>query len=90
MVQWRPALPVKQVVDVAGPRADGRLVLAADGRLELMQPLDLTLPAASRVNVTRTDEAGLRPASGHYWPHVLLQADRSLFTSVALPLRKTL
>jgi hypothetical protein len=48
------------------------------------------LPESSRVNVTRTDEQGLHPQSGDYWPHVLLQADHSLFTSVALPLRKPL
>jgi hypothetical protein len=54
-----------------------------------MQPLDLSLSAASRDNVTRTDGSGLHPASGNYWPHVLLQADRSLFTSVGLPLVKS-
>jgi len=41
-----------------------------------------------RVNVTRTDDRGLHPESGDYWPHVILKADRSLFTSVSLPLRK--
>jgi hypothetical protein len=55
-----------------------------------MQPLDLTLPKANRVNVTRTDEHGLHPESGDYWPHVILKADRSLFTSVALPLQKAI
>jgi SAM-dependent methyltransferase len=77
------------VVEVFTPGKLRRLIVEPSG-LELMQPLDLTLPAPSRVNVTRTDEAGLHPASGDYWPHVLLQADRSLFTSVALPLRKPL
>jgi SAM-dependent methyltransferase len=77
------------VVEVFTPGELRRLIVEPSG-LELMQPLDLTLPAASRVNVTRTDAAGLHPDSGHYWPHVLLQADRSLFTSVALPLRKPL
>jgi SAM-dependent methyltransferase len=75
------------VVEVFTPRELERLILAPSG-LELMQPLDLALPPQSRVNVTRTDEHGLHPGSGDYWPHVLLQADRSLFTSVALPLRK--
>ena len=64
-----------------------RLIVEPSG-LDLMQPLDLSLPESSRVNVTRTDEHGLHPETGDYWPHVLLQADRSLFTSVALPLRK--
>jgi hypothetical protein len=53
-----------------------------------MQPIDLSLSAASWENLTRTDAEGLHPASGAYWPHVLLQAGRSVFTSVALPLRK--
>jgi SAM-dependent methyltransferase len=77
------------VVEVFTPGELQRLIVEPSG-LELMQPLDLTLPAASHVNVTRTDQAGLHPASGQFWPHVLLQADRSLFTSVALPLRKSL
>ncbi|MEA2494080.1 MAG: hypothetical protein QOJ29_1991 [Thermoleophilaceae bacterium] len=77
------------VVEVFTPRELDRLIVAPSG-LELMQPLDLTLPESSRLNVTRTDERGLHPASGDYWPHVLLQADHSLFTSVALPLRKAL
>ncbi|MEA2426054.1 MAG: hypothetical protein QOH13_2464 [Thermoleophilaceae bacterium] len=77
------------VVEVFTPRELQRLIVAPSG-LELMQPLDLSLPATSRVNVTRTDDSGLHPESGDYWPHVLLQADHSLFTSVALPLRKPL
>jgi SAM-dependent methyltransferase len=75
------------VVEVFTPRELERLIVEPSG-LELMQELELTLPESSRVNVTRTDAAGLHPESGGYWPHVLLQADRSLFTSVALPLRK--
>jgi SAM-dependent methyltransferase len=75
------------VVEVFTPRELERLIVQPSS-LELMQPLDVSLPPASRVNVTRTDADGLRPASGDYWPHVLLKADRSLFTSVALPLRK--
>jgi SAM-dependent methyltransferase len=75
------------VVEVFTARELQRLIVEPSG-LELTDPLDLELPASSRVNVTRTDEHGLHPASGHYWPHVILKADRSLFTSVALPLRK--
>jgi hypothetical protein len=77
------------VVEVFTPRELERLIVGPSG-LELMQPLDLSLPESSRVNVTRTDDHGLHPQTGDYWPHVLLQADRSLFTSVALPLRKPL
>jgi SAM-dependent methyltransferase len=75
------------VGEVFTPRELDRLIVRPSG-LELMQPLDLSLPADSRQNVTRTDADGLHPVSGDYWPHVLLQASRSLFTSVALPLRK--
>jgi SAM-dependent methyltransferase len=77
------------VVEVFTPRELERLIIGPSG-LELMQPLDLDLPESSRVNVTQTDEHGLHPASGDYWPHVILRASRSLFTSVSLPLRKPL
>ena len=56
--------------------------------LRLMQELDLTLSAESWENLTRSTPAGLEPATGSYYPHVLLQSDRSVFTSVCLPLRK--
>jgi hypothetical protein len=75
------------VVEVFTPGELERLIVAPSG-LELMQPLDLTPPPL--VNVTRTDANGLHPASGDYWPHVILKASRSLFTSVSLPLRKPL
>ena len=75
------------VVEVFTPRELERLIVGPSG-LELMQPLDLSLPESSRVNVTQTDADGLHPESGSYWPHVILRAGRSLFTSVALPLRK--
>lgn len=73
------------VAEVFTPRELQRLIVEPSG-LELMQPLDLTPPPL--VNVTRTDAAGLHPESGDYWPHVVLKASRSLFTSVSLPLRK--
>jgi SAM-dependent methyltransferase len=75
------------VVEVFTPRELERLIVRPSG-LELMQPLDLSLSPESWSNVTRTDSVGLHPASGDYWPHVLLQAGNSIFTSVALPLRK--
>jgi len=57
---------------------------------ELMQPLDLSLSAASWENLTVTRGCGgaLEPLTGAHYPHVLLQADRSVFTSVLLPLRR--
>ena len=75
------------VVEVFTPRELQRLIVKPS-ELELMQPLDLTPPPL--VNVTRTDADGLHPESGDYWPHVILRASRSLFTSVALPLHKPL
>jgi hypothetical protein len=38
LAHWRPVLHVKQVVDITAPRGDGRLVLAADGRLAVLRP----------------------------------------------------
>ena len=38
LARWRPALHVVRVLDVAGPRSDGRLVVATDGRLALLRP----------------------------------------------------
>ena len=87
-----PAAPLPRravVVEVFTPRELERLIVGPSG-LELMEPLDLDLPATSRVNVTRTDEHGLHPDSGDHWPHVILRASRSLFTSVSLPLQKPL
>jgi SAM-dependent methyltransferase len=75
------------IVEVFTPRELDRLIVRPSG-LELMQPLDMSLSAESWRNLTRTDSRGLHPVSGDYWPHVLLQAGRSVFTSVALPLRK--
>ena len=35
---WRPFAPVRQAVDLAGPRRDGTLVVATGGRLSLLLP----------------------------------------------------
>lgn len=56
--------------------------------LRLMQDLDLSLSEDSWANLTRTGPDGLEPATGSFYPHVLLQADRSVYTSVCLPLEK--
>jgi SAM-dependent methyltransferase len=76
------------VVEVFTARELERLIVRPSG-LELMEPLDFSLSQASWENLTRTDAQGLHPATGEYWPHVLLAADRSVFTSVALPLVKS-
>ena len=38
VAHWRQALHVTQVVDLTNPRADGRIVVAANGRLALLRP----------------------------------------------------
>lgn len=65
-----------------------RRIVTASG-LRLVQPLDLTVSPESWLNITRVREGG-RPeaATGEYWPHILLAAGRSFFTSVFLPLAK--
>jgi len=81
----------RAVVDqVFTPKEIRRLVVEPSG-LELMQPLDFTLSPESWHNLTRSlDDGVLQPATGDFYPHVLVQADRSVFTSVCLPLRKQL
>ena len=57
--------------------------------LELVQPLDLSLSEESWRNLTVTHGDGrLEPATGDFYPHILLKSGRSVFTSVCLPLRK--
>jgi SAM-dependent methyltransferase len=61
--------------------------------LDLLQPLDLQLSPESWENLTVTHrDGGLEPATGEFYPHVLLQSGRrsgpSVYTSVCLPLRK--
>lgn len=75
------------VAEVFTPRELITRVVEPSG-LELMQPLDLTLSPESWDNLTASVAGGLEPASGEYYPHILLRSDRSVFTSVCLPLRK--
>lgn len=67
-------------------------VVRASG-LALLQPLDLALSPESWENVTTVRRDGrLEPATGEFYPHVLLRSGRrsgpSVYTSVCLPLRK--
>jgi SAM-dependent methyltransferase len=65
-----------------------RLIVAPSG-LELMQPLDLGVSAQTWTNLTRQVEGRVAESrAGTFYPHILLQVDRSVFTSVCLPLRK--
>jgi SAM-dependent methyltransferase len=61
--------------------------------LALLQPLDLALSPESWENLTVARGDGrLEPATGEFYPHVLLQSGRrsgpSVYTSVCLPLQK--
>jgi SAM-dependent methyltransferase len=58
--------------------------------LELMQPLELSLSAESWDNLASYENGTTRivTPSGSFYPHILLQVSRSVFTSVALALQK--
>ncbi len=76
------------VAEALTPRELRRHVIEASG-LELMQPLDLSVSPDTWGNVCRLHPDGRRePASGTFFPHVLVQVDRSVLTSVCVPLRR--
>ena len=85
----RIATPRRRAVvsEVFTPRELASRIVRPSG-LRLMQPLDLSLSTESWQNLARSVAGGVEPASGEFYPHVLLQADRSVFTSVCLPLEK--
>jgi SAM-dependent methyltransferase len=73
------------------PRELGRRIVRPSG-LRLMQPLDTTLSPESWDNLARYPRGSqeLVTRSGSFYPHILLQAARSVFTSACLPLQKPL
>lgn len=82
------ATPRRRLIEAFTPRELRRRIVGPAG-LDLMQPLDLSLSEASWSNLTVTHGDGrLTPATGDFYPHVLLKAGHSVFTSVCLPLRK--
>jgi hypothetical protein len=82
------ATPRRRLIEGFTPRELRTRIVAPSG-LELLQPLDLSLSPESRTNLTVTHGDGrLEPATGDFYPHVLLKSGRSVFTSVCLPLRK--
>ena len=88
--RYRAATPRRRAVlgEVFTARELERLILRPSG-LRLLQPLDTRVSAESWENLTRVnDDGSIDPASGEIYPHVLLGASRSVFTSVALPLGK--
>ena len=57
--------------------------------LRLMQPFDLSVSQATWANVTTAHGDGTyTTTSGNPFPAILLQAGRSVFTSICLPLEK--
>jgi ubiquinone/menaquinone biosynthesis C-methylase UbiE len=84
----RGAAPWRRLIEGFTPRELETRIVGPSG-LELMQPLDRSLSPESWDNLTLTHGDGrLEPATGSFYPHVLLQSGRSVFTSVCLPLRK--
>jgi SAM-dependent methyltransferase len=84
----RGATPRRRLLEGFTPRELRTRIVGPSG-LELTQPLDLSLSAESWENLTITHGDGrLEPATGDFYPHVLLKSGRSVFTSVCLPLRK--
>jgi len=82
------ATPRRRLIEAFTPRELRTRIVRPSG-LELVQRLDLSLSPESWENLTITYPDGtLEPASGHFYPHVLLKSGRSVFTSVCLPLRK--
>jgi SAM-dependent methyltransferase len=82
----------KRLLEGFTPRELRRWIVRPSG-LDLLQPLDLALSPESWENLTVTHADGrLEPATGEFYPHVLLQSGRrsgpSVYTSVCLPLRK--
>jgi hypothetical protein len=85
------ATPTKRVIDAFTPREINRLIVRpmAQRGIQLAQPLDTKLSSESRENLIRWVGAGeLHPASGSLYPHILLQAHGSPWTSAFLAFDK--
>ena len=84
----RGATPRRRLIEAFTAR-ELRTRIVAPSELELVQELDLSLSPESWDNLTITYADGsLEPATGDFYPHVLVKFGRSVFTSVCLPLRK--
>jgi SAM-dependent methyltransferase len=78
----------KRVIDTLTPSEIERYVVRPTG-LDLVQPLDTGISPKSYENLTHWVGAGeLHSASGEPWPHVLLKAQGSSWTSAFLALHK--
>ena len=85
----RRATPRRRAgVDVLTARELERRIVRPSG-LELLQPFDRSVSAASYENVARLRKGrDPEPATGSFYPHILLQFRGSVFTSVCLALQK--
>jgi SAM-dependent methyltransferase len=85
----RPATPRRRSIgDVLTKRELRRLIVDPSG-LRLLQPLDFSLSSRARRNVHRVQPDGsVCSSTGDPYPHIVLAAHRSTFTSVCLPLVK--
>ena len=82
------ATPQTRMLSVFTPEELTRYIVRPSG-LELMQPLDRRISAETWENLIHWRGAGeLTPTTGRDFPHVLLKAHGSAWTSVALPLCK--
>jgi SAM-dependent methyltransferase len=83
------ATPRRRMLTVFTPEELRRHIVRPSG-LTLLQRLDRNVDPATFENVIRFRDAGeLEPATGQPYPHILLQAHGSPWTSVALALQKT-
>ena len=74
------------IVDLA--REIDRWIVRPSG-LRLLQPLDLRVSNASYANLTRLRaRREPEPATGEFYPHILLRFRGSVFTSVCLVMEK--
>ena len=70
-------------------REEVRSRIVRGSELELLQPLDTRVSPESGDNIVHLGwDAKLTFPSGEEWPHVMLEAYGSPWTSVALALRK--
>jgi SAM-dependent methyltransferase len=88
LLRRRATLRRRAGVDVFTKRELHTRIVNPSG-LRLLQELDTHVSPESWTNLTvTTRKAGLKPATGEFWPHVLLRFRGSVFTSVALAFEK--
>jgi hypothetical protein len=73
-VAWQAWRTVRGVVDVAGPRSDGRLVVAAHGRLFLLRPADGRLSRFPSSGTAYAADPKLEPYIAVAGPHQAVPA----------------